>query len=178
MILETERLYLRPFQEKDAPFLFDLNSDEEVMRYTGDHAFENLEAARTFAVDYVTNPQGQCVLYHMGRKAVIRKEDDAFLGWSGLKNHQEEAFVDIGYRFLKKYWGKGYATEAGLEVSRHAFQDHGLNKLVAHVHELNYGSQVVAKKLGMQLEYRFLWDRREAARQYEITRKTYLNNSN
>ncbi|AUC78315.1 N-acetyltransferase [Nonlabens sp. MB-3u-79] len=178
MILETERLYLRPFQEKDAPFLFDLNSDEEVMRYTGDHAFENLEAARTFAVDYVTNTQGQCVLYDMGRKAVIRKEDDVFLGWSGLKKHQEEGFVDIGYRFLKKYWGKGYATESGLEVLRHAFQDHGLNKIAAHVHELNYGSQVVAKKLGMQLEYRFLWDRREAARHYEITRKTYLNNSN
>jgi RimJ/RimL family protein N-acetyltransferase len=178
MILETERLYLRPFQEKDAPFLFDLNSDEEVMRYTGDHAFEHLEAARKFAVDYVTNSQGQCALYHMGRKAVIRKADGVFLGWSGLKNHKEEDFVDIGYRFLKKYWGKGYATESGLEVLRHGFQDHGLNQLVAHVHELNYGSQVVAKKLGMHLEHRFLWDHREPARQYKITRETYLNNSN
>lgn len=178
MILETERLYLRPFQEEDAPFLLELNSDEEVMRYTGDHAFENLEAARKFAVDYHTNLNGQFVLYNMGRRAVIRKEDDAFLGWSGLKNHKEEAFVDIGYRFLKKHWGKGYATESGLEVLRHAFQDHGLNKLVAHIHELNYGSQAVAKKLGMQLQYRFLWDRREAARQYEITKETHLTNSN
>ena len=76
--LETEGLYLRPFQEKDAPFLFELNSDEEVMRYTGDFAFSTIEAAKEFAIDYISNPQGHDALYDMGRLDVIRKEDDAF----------------------------------------------------------------------------------------------------
>lgn len=174
--LETERLYMRPFEEKDAPHLFELNSDEEVMRYTGDVAFEDLNAAKEFAIDSVSNPKGQFVLYRMGRLAVIRKEDDAFLGWNGLKYHKEAGFVDIGYRFMKKYWGTGYATESGLAVVTHAFEDHGIDELIAQAHELNYSSQLVAKKLGMTLEHRFLWDGTEPARQYKIFQKTYLKN--
>jgi ribosomal-protein-alanine N-acetyltransferase len=174
--LETEGLYLRPFQKKDAPFLFELNSDEEVMRYTGDFAFSTIDAAKEFAIDYVSDPQGQFALYDMGRLAVIRKEDNAFLGWNGLKYHKEAGFVDIGYRFMKKYWGKGYATQSGLAVVTHAFEDHGIDELIAQAHELNYGSQIVAKKLGMTLEYRFLWDGREPARQYKIIKENYLKN--
>lgn len=172
--LETERLYLRPFKKEDAPFLYELNSDEEVMRYTGDFAFKDLEAAKKFAMDYVSNSQGQFALYKMGRIAVIRKEDNAFLGWSGLKKNVNNGYVDIGYRFMKKYWKKGYATESGLEVLRHAFHDHKIEYLVAHVHELNYGSQIVAQKLGMQLDHRFLWDDREPARFYKITASDYF----
>lgn len=172
--LETDRLYLRPFKKEDAPFLYELNSDEEVMRYTGDFAFKDLEAARNFATDYVSNLQGQFALYKMGRMAVIRKEDNAFLGWSGLKKNVTDGYVDIGYRFMKKYWGKGYATESGLEVLRHAFQDHNLDYLVAHVHEMNSGSQIVARKLGMIVNHRFLWDGREPARFYQINATAYF----
>lgn len=174
LYLETDRLYLRPFEEKDAPFLYELNSDEEVMRYTGDIPFADVEAARKFAVDYITLPDSQLRLYNMGRLAVIRKEDEAFLGWSGLKKHQEYGFVDIGYRFIKKYWNKGYATESGKVVVKHAFEDHNLELLVAQVHELNYGSQVVAQKLGMHLIHRFLWEGREPGRHYDIEKGTYF----
>lgn len=103
---ETDRLILRPFEESDAPFLFELNDDEEVMRYTGDIPFKNIEDARKFVLDYINNPQGQIKKYSMGRLAVIRKEDDAFIGWTGLKYHQEGDFVDTGYRFIKKVLGK------------------------------------------------------------------------
>jgi ribosomal-protein-alanine N-acetyltransferase len=175
LYLETDRLYLRPFEEKDAPFLYELNSDEEVMRYTGDVPFKDIKAAERFAINYVTLPESQFRLFNMGRLAVIRKEDEAFLGWSGLKKHQEYGFVDIGYRFMKKYWHKGYATESGKAVVKHGFEDHNLELLVAQVHELNYGSQVVAQKLGMNLDHRFFWEGREPGRHYSIKKDTYLD---
>ncbi|MEN8817373.1 MAG: GNAT family N-acetyltransferase [Nonlabens sp.] len=175
LYVETDRLYLRPFEEKDAPYLFELNNDEEVMRYTGDVPFKDIEAAKKFAVDYITLPDSQLRLYNMGRLAVIRKEDEAFLGWSGLKKHQKYGFVDIGYRFMKKHWNKGYATESGIAVVKHAFEYHKIDALVAQVHELNYGSQVVAQKLGMHLDHRFLWEGREPGRYYCIKKGTYFN---
>ncbi|OUS09576.1 GNAT family N-acetyltransferase [Nonlabens dokdonensis] len=173
--LETDRLYLRPFIKEDAPYLFELNNDEEVMRYTGDVPFKDLEAAQEFAIDYNTNKNSQYQLYHMGRIAVIRKSDDAFLGWSGLKYHKSADFVDIGYRFMRKYWGHGYATESGIEVVRHGFEDHQLDILVAQVHELNYSSQKVARRLGMSLEHRFYWEEREPGRHYQINKNHYFN---
>lgn len=172
---ETERLFLRPFQENDAPFLYELNNDEEVMRYTGDVPFKNVEAALNFAIDYIQHPDSQFQKYQMGRLAVIKKEDGAFMGWTGLKFHPEENFVDTGYRLMKKYWGKGYATESTQRILHHAFEDHKLNAVVAHVHEHNIGSQRVALKLNMKLDHRFLWEGKEPARCYQITRDEYRN---
>lgn len=171
---ETERLLIRKFQIRDAPDLLQLNSDEEVMRYTGDVIFNDLE----HALDFVQNYNHESAQYHtfnMGRLAVIRKEDDAFLGWTGLKYHVKGDFVDIGYRFKRKYWGKGYATESSKRIVKHAFEDHKLDHIIAHVHESNIGSQLVASKLGMSLDHRFLWDDREPARCYQLTSEAYGN---
>ncbi len=172
---ETDRLILRPFEESDAPFLFELNDDEEVMRYSGDIPFKDIEDARKFVLDYINNPQGQIKKYSMGRLAVIRKEDDAFIGWTGLKYHQEGDFVDTGYRFIKRFWGKGYATESTKRVLQHAFEDHKLEVVEAHVHEHNYGSQRVAQRLGMRLDHRFLWSGTKPARCYKITKDDFNN---
>ncbi|WP_397303107.1 GNAT family N-acetyltransferase [Nonlabens ulvanivorans] len=172
---ETDRLILRPFEESDAPYLFELNDDEEVMRYTGDIPFKDVEDARKFAIDYSNNPQGQIRKYHMGRLAVIRKEDDVFIGWTGLKYHVDGDFVDTGYRFMKKYWGKGYATESTRRVLQHAFEDHHLKVVEAHIHEHNYGSQKVAQRLKMKLDHRFLWSGVKPARCYKITNDEFRN---
>ncbi len=42
MLFESERLYYRRFEEADASFFYELNLDEEVMKYTGDVAFESV----------------------------------------------------------------------------------------------------------------------------------------
>ena len=52
MIIESERLWLREFNVHDAEVLFDLNNDPEVIRYTGDAAFESVEATRKFIEAY------------------------------------------------------------------------------------------------------------------------------
>ncbi|MBF4985904.1 GNAT family N-acetyltransferase, partial [Nonlabens mediterrranea] len=89
--------------------------------------------------------------------------------------HVDGDFVDIGYRFMKKYWGKGYATESTKRALQHAFDDHQLNVVVAHVHEHNYGSQRVAERLNMKLDHRFLWSGIKPARCYKITSDEFRN---
>lgn len=175
LYLETERLYLRPFEEKDAHNLFLLNNNPEVMRYTGDLPFKDDEDARRFAVDYVTNPKSPYVKFNMGRLAAVRKEDHSFIGWAGFKYHVEEDYIDMGYRLLQPYWGMGYATELAARVIQHGFEDLNMQEIVAHVHEDNVGSQRVVEKVGLHLAHKFLWAGKLPARHYLITRETYVN---
>ena len=51
-IIETERMYLREFSVDDASHFYELNSDPEVVRYTGDPPFESVEAAKKFLANY------------------------------------------------------------------------------------------------------------------------------
>lgn len=166
--LETERFFLRPFHESDAPALFRLNNDKEVMRYTGDVPFETLGTAKNFVRAYNDDPNGQYRKYGLGRLAAIRKSDLKCIGWCGLKYHNDKDVVDLGYRLLREEWGKGYATELAKASLIHAFHDHQLNEVIATIHEKNIGSQKVALRAGMTLQYRFLWDGKLPAQWYSI----------
>jgi [ribosomal protein S5]-alanine N-acetyltransferase len=46
VILETDRLFLREYVVEDAEAFFRLNSDPEVLRFTGDESLPNFESAR------------------------------------------------------------------------------------------------------------------------------------
>ncbi|MFN7119658.1 MAG: GNAT family N-acetyltransferase [Saprospiraceae bacterium] len=146
-LLETERLLLRPFILEDAQDFYDLNADPEVTKYTGDSAFENVAAAADFIRHYHPyRTEG------MGRWAVIRKSDGAYLGWCGLRYVPDLQEVDLGYRFFKKYWGQGYATESSQACIAYGFNVLKLKTIVARAMKENIGSIQVMKKLSMQFE--------------------------
>jgi RimJ/RimL family protein N-acetyltransferase len=173
--LETDRFVLRKFEESDAPSLFELNNNEEVMRFTGDVPFKNLDDAVRFVQDYNENLLGQYSRYSMGRLAAIRKSDGKFIGWCGLKFHEEENLVDLGYRLLREEWKKGYATELAKKCISHGFFYHDLKEIVANVHEENIGSQKVAERCSMKIKHRYLWEGLLPARLYSINSDGYYN---
>lgn len=69
MIFETKRLYLRRFNLDDAKSLFLLNFDLDVIKYTGDKAFLNVDEAYNFIINYSHYKK-----YDFGRWAVIIKK--------------------------------------------------------------------------------------------------------
>lgn len=143
-ILETPRLYLREMTPLDAENAYLLNLDPEVIRYTGDDAFESVAEAKTFLENYASYRT-----YGFGRWAVIRKETDEYLGWCGLKYTPELDEFDIGYRFMKKFWGKGYATEAAkacLEVGFNQFQ---MKSIIGRAMTQNGASIRILEKIGL-----------------------------
>ncbi len=145
-MIATERLQLREFLVSDAADFYALNADPEVIRYTGDSAFESVAAAAEFLRTY--NP------YHtegMGRWAVIRKSDGAYLGWCGLRYVPELGEVDLGYRFFREHWGQGYATESGKACIAYGFQVLALKRIVARAMKDNIASIRVMEKIGMRL---------------------------
>lgn len=144
VILATARIDLTQLLPSDAPEAFALNGDPEVVRYTGDGPFASVEAAQAFLESY-----RDYRAYGYGRWALRRREDGAFLGWCGLKYHPDTCETDLGYRLHRRFWGQGYATEAGLGCLHHGFWKLGLERIVAHVMEANLASIRVLEKCGL-----------------------------
>lgn len=143
-MLTTQRLILRPMTDEDAPHLLELNSDAEVVRYTGDGPCATLSDAQKIITD-LARPQFE--KYKMGRFTVLLK-DGTYLGWCGLKLHPDGE-VDLGYRFHRRYWDMGYATESSLACLKYGFEELKLKRIVARVMPANVNSIKVAQKLGM-----------------------------
>lgn len=145
IVIETDRLLLRTFTESDASLIYDLNCDPHVTRYTHDpvkdvaHAKEILEKAIL----------PQYALYNHGRWAVHLKPTREFLGWCGLKYRAELNEIDLGYRFKKEAWGKGFATEAAYASIKYGFEKIGLQRIVGRAEMGNIGSWKVLEKCGM-----------------------------
>ncbi len=145
ILIETQRLYLREMTPHDAENAYLLNHDPDVIKYTGDQAFESVEEAKTFLINYDHYKK-----YGFGRWAVILKGEDLFLGWCGLKYNEDIDEFDIGYRFAKPHWNKGYATESALACLQFGFNNLKIQEIIARADENNHASIRVLEKIGMQ----------------------------
>ncbi len=142
-ILTTKRLLLREFILADASAMYNLNSDPEVLKYTGDKAFGSVEEARVFLEKY-----DEYRKHGFGRWAVIRREKNDFIGWCGLKNHNGK-FVDIGFRLMRSEWNKGYAFEAAASTLTYGFKTLMLDEIIGRAASSNKASIRILEKLGM-----------------------------
>ena len=146
VVFETDRLLLRTFNEDDAPLLYELNLDPEVIRYTLDPMVDLGHAGKILRE--VILPQYK--LYDHGRWAVHLKPNLEFIGWCGLKFLTERNEVDIGYRFMKKYWGQGFATESAIATLNYGFKRLNLQRIVGRALPENKASIKVLEKCGME----------------------------
>ena len=135
---------MRQLSADDAQAFYELNNDPEVIRYTGDTAFQSVEHARTFLENY--NPYQ---LYGTGRMAVINKVNNCFLGWCGLKYTPETAEYDIGFRFFRAFWNKGLATEAADACLQYGFQELKVKEIIGRAVKVNTASIRVLEKIGL-----------------------------
>lgn len=151
-ILETERTYLREMTPDDAQNAFELNSDPLVIQYTGDVSFESVEEARTFLAKYDHYEK-----YGFGRWAVISKETNEYLGWCGLKYSADEDEFDIGFRFHRRFWNKGFASETALACIQLGFEKLNMETIVGRAMKENLASIRVLEKCGLSFlsDYQF-----------------------
>jgi RimJ/RimL family protein N-acetyltransferase len=169
-VMETARLWLREMTPADAGLLKMLNDDPQVLQYTGDMAFASEEEARQFLEGYE-----QYRLFNRGRWAVIRKEDNAFMGWCGLKYHPDTGQTDLGFRLMKRYWNHGYTTEAARACLAYGFDQLGLAEIYAQVRQENTASVKVLKKLGLRLVGPALFDGIHPGYLFSVTRDAWIS---
>ncbi len=148
IILETERLILREFDEADAPTFLLLCSDPQIIRYTGDPGggLTNIEQA---AEGIRSRPMADYRKHGFGRWACVLKATGAVIGFAGLKNLDELSEIDIGYRFLPAHWGCGLATEASRATLAYGFDQLHLTRIIGLVMPDNIASVRVLEKIGL-----------------------------
>ena len=149
-LLETQRLIFRKFQEEDAEGMFRLNSDADVIRYTGDDPFTSIEEARSFIQQYDAYKTSG-----YGRLTLLLKDTMEYIGWCGLRYDVNSRETDLGFRLLKSHWNKGFATEASMCCLQDGFQRLGLERIIGRAMMENTASIRVLKKIGMEYEKEF-----------------------
>ncbi|TKC08128.1 GNAT family N-acetyltransferase [Pedobacter polaris] len=149
--LESERLILRALRTEDVNGMFELNSNPEVQKYVGNQPITTLAQAKE-NIEFI---QKQYLENGVGRLAVIEKESGEFLGWGGLKLIIEEMnghqnFYELGYRFLPKHWGKGFATDVVKISIKYAFELLKLDVIYAITDIRNGASKHILEKVGFK----------------------------
>lgn len=145
----TARLTVRPRTLADLPACLAMDGDPEVTKYVprpwSDPAGHEAFVRGRIEADYGPGLGYWSVFAH--------DRPEHFLGWillipcDGIGPE-----IEIGWRFLRETWGKGYATEAARPVLAHAMDTLALDRVVAEIHPDNDGSVRVALKLGMSDE--------------------------
>lgn len=156
VVIETERLILRELEYTDDQDLFEMDSDPEVHLYIENNPVKSIDEIRTvigmLKIQYKENG--------IARWAVVDKLTNECVGWSGLKyfnqplnNHNN--FYDLGYRFKKKHWGKGFATESSSAILDFGFRNFNVEKIFAITDPKNENSKKVLNKLGFEFQETF-----------------------
>ena len=145
--LETDRLILRQWIETDFVGFCEMNADPEVMRYFPSTLTESECHDFMSKMSSLIREQG------WGFWAVEIKAINEVIGFVGLNSPRTQfpfsPCVEVGWRLHKKYWGFGYATEAGKKSLGYGFSQLNLNEIVAFTTETNSNSRKVMDRLGM-----------------------------
>ena len=144
--LVSSRILLRRLEESDLDALYAFMGDIEVMyaweyTFTREDVFSWIERMRSFP-----NPE-------LGYRALCLKgQEDRIIGQAGIlpKTIFGKECLEIGYILDRRFWHRGYATEAGALLFDHAFDSLGAGEMYATIRPMNTSSLAVARRLGMQ----------------------------
>ena len=150
MLLETERLILRPWEESDAEYLYQYASDPAVGPIAGWPVHTSVENSREVIRGVLSAPETY---------AVVLKETGHPVGSIGLMLGRAsnigipETEGEIGYWIGVPYWGRGLIPEAVREMLRYGFEDLKLDKIRCGYFDGNEKSKRVQEKCGFHYHH-------------------------
>lgn len=147
--IKTDRLLLCHLTTADAPFIFELLNTPGWLQFIGDRSIKSEEDA----INYILNgPVKSYAENGFGLMLVKLKDDGTPLGICGLIRRPALDDVDIGFAFLERHTGKGYAAEAASATLNYGWQVLGLKRIVAITTADNLHSIRLLEKTGMHFE--------------------------
>jgi ribosomal-protein-alanine N-acetyltransferase len=147
IVLETERLTVRWFNQDDAAFVLKLLNDPAFLHFIGDKEVHDLAGARAHIENKLVRSYTD---NGYGMNMVQLTEDHTPIGMCGLINRDELEYVDIGYAFLPEFCGRGYAYEAAKAVFNHGKNNLKIDPIVAITAMDNIQSANLLEKLGLK----------------------------
>ena len=168
-MLETNRLFLRPFNENDVDAVFAIRKNADVMRY-----IREPQTSRSEAENWINFVSSRWENEKIGLGAVIEKSSNQLIGWCGLWRLTETNETEIGYALGKDFWGKGYAVEAAEVYLNYGFETLNLKEIVAVARPENSASRRVMERIGMTYDYTGRFYECDLVH-YSITEKEFFN---
>ncbi|MDM4766919.1 GNAT family N-acetyltransferase [Pelomonas sp. SE-A7] len=177
-VLTTERLRLRRFEaerDEDAAFILELLNEPSFLQNIGDRQVRTLDDARGFIENRMAKAYREL---GYGFWAVERSADGALLGMCGLVKRDSLPEPDIGYAFVPRAWGQGYALEAARACLAHARDKLGMGTVLGITSPDNRASARVLEGIGLHyVETRVLdgEERQTAVFRWDVSPETTSN---
>jgi ribosomal-protein-alanine N-acetyltransferase len=162
--LETERLLIRSFRGEDLNGYASIVADPDVMHFLGGP--QTIEEAKVY-LDEMINLSSTNGL---GRYAVALKRDGDLVGFCGFRPAGD--YIDLGYRYSKRVWGKGLGLEAAKAVRTYGLNTLNIRNMEAGAAVENQASIRILAKLGFRYREELTFDGSPALRfrdKYEAT---------
>ena len=160
--LETDRLILRKFENKDMAALYLLLKDEEVNTFLPWFPVKSMEETNAFCEERFAG-KDYCF-------AICRKEDDVPIGY--VKADTDDSY-DFGYALRREFWHRGIVTEAGAAVVQQLKKD-GIPYITATHDRNNPRSGGVMRQLGMN--YCYSYEKMWQPKNFSVTFRLYQLN--
>ena len=152
---QADRLLIRPLLLDDALAWTDFFSDERATAFFPKHM---KGAGYLRSLHWI---EKQIMRYRDGQGGLmaIETEKDGLIGQCGLLVQELEGqqFVEIGYHFIPKFWGNGYASEAANFFRSHYQSKHPEQRIISIIHHENEASKKVALRNQMKLWKQVTW---------------------
>lgn len=149
--LTTARLNLREWRVDDAVAAFEIYGDPEVVRFFGKGwPISDVAAQQHWLAERIERHRGPG-FEGLGAWAVVEGSTQEVVGTLLLvpiPPARDE--IEIGWHLARRFWGKGYASEAARTVLRYGFTDLGLRRICAVMDPMNIRSSGVARRIGME----------------------------
>lgn len=149
-MLETERLFLRQWENSDTENLYEYAKDLDVGPIAGWPAHKSLEESRNVIKNALNGKEAYAICLKTDNKAIGAIELK-LKGHTDMTERDDEC--ELGFWLGKPFWGQGIMPEAVQEILRHAFEDIGMTRVWAGYYEGNIKSKRVQEKCG----FRFQW---------------------
>ena len=142
--MKTERLILRPWEERDAEDLYRYASDPAVGPAAGWPPHTSVEDSRRIIRNVFNGAEAYAVCRRDDRP--IGAIELKLKGHTDMTEREDEC--ELGYWIGKPFWGQGMIPEAAEELLRHAFEDLGMRAVWAGYYDGNEKSRRVQEKCG------------------------------
>ena len=148
-LLQTENLIIRKLRVEDAPFIFELVNMRSWLQYIGDRGVRTVRDAEQYIIN---GPMTSYEKFGFGLYLVALKDTLEPIGMCGLLKRDTLDHPDIGFAFLQKFTGRGYAFESAAEVLAYGKNVLGLTRILAITTKDNSSSIKLLGRLGFEFE--------------------------
>lgn len=171
---ESTNLLFREIQESDFGDWLEFHKDPDTsIHWISQKESPEIECRKWYDYQFqrYKNDKG-------GMNALIEKKSGKLVGHCGLlvQTIDEITELEIGYSLLKKFWNKGYATEAATKCRNFAFENNFSASLISIISLSNKASEKVALKNGMQVDKQTVYNGNEV-NIFRITKNKWLINN-